>query len=285
MIENGQAVIDVWNDWPASKRVLTVRPATATSGWTDESWDATYPGCSRWYVCIATARDPASKWSAITPVWTETLLSPKVPDIMSRSGSFSEVSRFTRNRTNQRCSDTETLPLGSEPLHSEEPIDVASIVIDTVSMEDGQRTSVGQGMAGEVPFVVVPVRRARGVGGRDPKSPLYEAVISDEIHVLWEVEDGVVACAPAVCPHRPALGPVLHIRGVVDGTSLLCTRHTNKYSGTNGECLSMGGPGSPGSLNVRHGTRVGSTFVLGASSPLSEGEVEQPNFVPTGESC
>jgi nitrite reductase/ring-hydroxylating ferredoxin subunit len=118
--------------------------------------------------------------------------------------------------------------------------------------------------------IVVPVVPARGIGGRHPVQPLYEAVIDGVVHVIWELGDERFAYAPALCPHRPALGPVLHTRGLVDGQNLVCTRHGNQYSGSTGECVRAEGAGPPGRLAVRFGRRVGDRFVLDAARPGAE---------------
>lgn len=109
------------------------------------------------------------------------------------------------------------------------------------------------------PILLVP---ARGPGGADVATPLFEATLNGEIHVVWEIDNGRLACAPAACPHRPALGPILHTRGVVDAGNLLCTRHANVYSGSTGACLVASGPGEPGELSIRLGTRAGNALVL-----------------------
>jgi nitrite reductase/ring-hydroxylating ferredoxin subunit len=114
----------------------------------------------------------------------------------------------------------------------------------------------------ESDHVVVPVSLASGVGGKNECQPLYEATIAGEIHVLWELEDGRVACAPAVCPHKPALGALLHKRGVVQGSDLRCMRHANLYSGSTGECVDAEGAGSPGQLAVCFGERVDDHFII-----------------------
>ena len=111
-------------------------------------------------------------------------------------------------------------------------------------------------------LVSVPVARAKGRGGSLPDRALYEAHIDGKPYVLWELEDGRVACASAVCPHKPMLGPVLNIRGMVEGESLRCMVHANLYSGTTGACIQVMGHRDPGTMAVFYGRRDRNSFVI-----------------------
>lgn len=108
---------------------------------------------------------------------------------------------------------------------------------------------------------VIELVPTRGLGG-SASTPLFEALIDGTPYVAWDTGDGRMACAPASCPHRPGLGPILQTRGLIEGGNLVCTRHANVYSGSSGECVAAVGPGDPGELLIRGATRVRGGMVL-----------------------
>jgi len=110
--------------------------------------------------------------------------------------------------------------------------------------------------------VRVPVRPARGPGGQAKAAKLYEAEIDSKMWVIWPMKDGEIAAAPAVCPHRPDRGEILHTHGVATGDGVRCTFHANHYCGATGSCLEQVGRGEPGTLNVRPVRRDGNEFVV-----------------------
>lgn len=95
---------------------------------------------------------------------------------------------------------------------------------------------------------------------------MYEAHIDGKLYVLWELDDGRVACASAICPHKPILGPILNIRGMVEGENLRCMHHANLYGGHNGTCLEIMGQRDPGAMTISYGVREGNTFVVDMST-------------------
>ncbi len=113
-------------------------------------------------------------------------------------------------------------------------------------------------------LVFLPVTPAEGC--HHGTRPLYEARIDGELHVLWELEDGRVACASAVCPHKPMLGALLNIRAAVEGNGLRCLHHGNLYSGETGLCTQILGQRDPGALTIFYGWREGDTFVIDMST-------------------
>lgn len=117
-------------------------------------------------------------------------------------------------------------------------------------------------------LVSVPVVRAKGCGGAQSDQPLYEAHIDGKPYVLWELEDQRVACTSAVCPHKPVLGPILNIRGIVEGNDLRCMHHANLYSGISGECVQVMGQRDPGRMRIFYGHRDGNTFVIHIPSAM-----------------
>ncbi len=130
----------------------------------------------------------------------------------------------------------------------------------------GARMSIRTGVSGmhtdQDRCHVIDLVPSRGLGGSGARTPLFEAHVGESTFVAWEIGDGRMACAPASCPHRPALGPILHTRGIIEDGNVVCTRHANVYSGVNGECIAAAGPGDPGELVIRRGTRVGDRLVL-----------------------
>lgn len=109
-------------------------------------------------------------------------------------------------------------------------------------------------------LVSLPITPARG--GQSETRPLYEARIDGDLYVLWEMDDGRVACASAVCPHKPMLGAMFNTRGAVEGNGLRCLHHGNLYSGETGRCIQIMGQRDPGTLTIFYGRRHGDTFVI-----------------------
>ena len=108
----------------------------------------------------------------------------------------------------------------------------------------------------------VPVRPARGPGGQATAATLYEAEIDEKMWVIWPMKDGDIAAAPAVCPHQPDRGAILHTHGIATGDGIRCTFHANHYCGATGSCLEPVGRGKPGALDVHAVHRDGNDFVV-----------------------
>ena len=127
----------------------------------------------------------------------------------------------------------------------------------TCGIDDGVKDE-----SGETGFSTrrVPIRPVRGVGStRYPC--LYEAEVDGELYVAWEGPAGELHAISARCPHRPHRA-ALHLRGVLNGDTLICTIHGNVYSTTTGECVSAAGVDDPGRLAIVAGRREGNQMVL-----------------------